>query len=136
MILLNFAHPLLPGHLRRVEELAGGQVEQVIEIACEIDTQRPLTPHVTALADACALTSTQWQTLPLLVNPPSLNYIALALLAEIHGRCGYFPTIVRLRPVPRSAPTRYEVAEVVNLQSARDDARQRRIEHRKEESKC
>ena len=33
------------------------------------------------------------------VVPPALNFITAVLLAELHGRMGYFPAIVRLRPV-------------------------------------
>jgi hypothetical protein len=40
-------------------------------------------------------------------------------------RCGYFPTHLRMRPVPGSTP-RYEPAEVLNLQAVRDEARKRR----------
>jgi len=78
------------------------------------------------LADAAGLAPDEWQTLPLVINPPGLAPLALALIAEIHGRCGYFPPILNLRPVPDSVPPRYEVAEVVNLQHVRDAARQRR----------
>jgi hypothetical protein len=45
------------------------------------------------------------------------------LLAELHGRMGYFPAIVRLRPMPESVPPRFEVAEVINLQAVREHAR-------------
>jgi hypothetical protein len=45
------------------------------------------------------------------------------LLAEIHGRSGFFPTILRLRPMPGSIPPQFEVAELLNLQSIRDAAR-------------
>jgi hypothetical protein len=41
---------------------------------------------------------------------------------------GYFPTILRIRPVPQSTPLRYEVAEVINLQSVRETARKLRKE--------
>lgn len=126
MILLNFAHPFTPDHIRQIEELAGQKVERVIEIRSQIDPQQPLAPQVVALVDAVGLTPAEWQTLPLLVNPPSLNFIAVVLLAELHGRCGYFPAMLRLRPVPESAPPRYEVAEIINLQSVRDEARKRR----------
>jgi hypothetical protein len=61
-----------------------------------------------------------------LVNPPSLNFIAVVLLAELHGRCSYFPAHLRLRPVQGSVPPRYEVAEVLNLQAVREEARRRR----------
>lgn len=126
MLLLNFSHPLTPDHIRQVEELTGQKVERVIEIPTQIDLQQPLGPQVVALADAAGLSPAEWQTLPLLVNPPSLNFIAVALLAELHGRCGYFPSMLRIRPVPGSTPPRYEVAEIVNLQTLREEARKRR----------
>jgi hypothetical protein len=126
MILLNFAHPLTSDHLRQIEALTGQAVERVVEINSQIDPQQPLVPQVVALADEAGLSPAEWQSLPLLVNPPSLNFIAVTLLAELHGRCGYFPAHLRMRPVPESIPPRYEVAEVINLQAVRDAARQKR----------
>lgn len=79
-----------------------------------------------ALADACGLSPVEWQTLPILVNPPALNVIAVALLAELHGRMGYFAPVLRLRLVAGSLPPRHEVAEVINLQALRAAARERR----------
>jgi hypothetical protein len=78
------------------------------------------------LADSADLTSEQWQTQPILVVLPSLNYAAAALLAELHGRMGYFPSIVRLRPVKDALPPRYELAEIIDLQALRASARKRR----------
>jgi len=72
------------------------------------------------------LTAEQWQTEPILVNLPSLNFIAALLLAELHGRMGYFPAIIRLRSVEGSTPTRYEVAEILNLETVRGAARKKR----------
>ncbi len=126
MILLNFAHPLTPDHLARIEALSDQAVERVIEVPSQVDTQQPLVPQVVALADACGLSPAEWQTLPLLVNPPSLNFIAVTLLAELHGRCGYFPAFLRMRPIPNATPPRFEPAEMVNLQNVREAARQRR----------
>ncbi len=91
MIVLNFAHPFTDEHIRRIEEITGSKVERVVEIPPRLDTQQPLVPQVVDLVDRCGLTPTEWQTLPLLINPPSLNFIAVVLLAELHGRCGYFP---------------------------------------------
>ena len=126
MILLNFSHPLTPDHLQHLKAMTGQQAERVIELNNQIDTQQPLVPQIIAIADSCTLSPTEWQTLPLLVNPPSLNFVAVALLAELHGRCGYFPAHLRMRPVQGSVPPRYEVAEVLNLQALRDAARERR----------
>ncbi|NPV30715.1 MAG: hypothetical protein HPY58_13940 [Firmicutes bacterium] len=126
MILLNFSHPLTAEQLQQLEELAGKKVDRVIEIDAQIDPQQPIVPQVIAMADRAGLTPQEWQTLPLLVNLPSLNFSAVTLLAELHGRCGYFLPAVRLRPVPGSVPPRFEVAEILNLQTIRECARGRR----------
>jgi hypothetical protein len=126
MILLNFSHPLTPDHLRQIEARTGRKVERVIEVHSQIDPQQPLAQQVMDLVDQAGLSPTEWQTLPLLVNPPSLNFIAIVLLAELHGRCGYFPAHLRLRPVQGSLPPQYEVAEVLDLQTLREAARRKR----------
>ena len=77
--------------------------------------------------DEAALPGETYQNAPILVNPPSLNFITALLLAELHGRMGYFPPVLRLRPVPDSLPPRYEVAEILNLQAVRDEARRKRF---------
>ncbi|MBX6773567.1 MAG: hypothetical protein IRY83_17755 [Chloroflexi bacterium] len=126
MIVLNFAHPLAPAQLDQLARQLGEPVERVIDIPCQVDVQAPLGPQVVALADRCGLSAAEWQSLPLLINPPSLNFVAVALLAELHGRCGYFPAHLRLRPVDGAVPRRYEIAEVLDLQGLRDAARARR----------
>ena len=82
--------------------------------------------QVRALADGVGLTSADWQTRRLLVNPPTLHVIAATLLAELHGRMGYFPPVLRLRPIPAALPPEFEVAEIINLQAVRDSAREQR----------
>jgi len=126
MILLNFTHPLTQEQVKEIEAITGQAVAEVRHVPVQFDPQQPFGPQAEALAEACRLTPEEWQTTPLLVVPPSLNFIAVVLLAELHGRMGYFPPMVRLRPVTGSTPTRYEVAEVINLQQIRDDARTRR----------
>lgn len=123
MILLNFAHPLTKQQLEQIESLTGESVERLIEINSQIDPQEPLIPQVMTLTDRCGLSPVEWQTLPILVNPPSLNFSAVILIAELHGRMGYFPPCIRLRPVKDALPPRFEVAEILNLQAVREAAR-------------
>jgi hypothetical protein len=126
MILLNYSHPLTPAQLAQIETLAEKKIERVIEIHSQIDAQAPLAPQVVALADKTELAPMEWQSAPIIVNPPSLNFVAVVLLAELHGRCGYFPAMLRMRPVPNSLPPQFEAAEIINLQAVRDDARKGR----------
>ncbi|MDW8318517.1 MAG: CRISPR-associated protein Csx15 [Anaerolineae bacterium] len=128
MILLNFSHPLTAAQLDQVRALLGRPDEplRLVEIPVQFDVQQPFAPQVQALLAQLPLSSAELQTEPILVNLPSLNYIAALLLAELHGRMGYFPPVVRLRPVAGSVPPRFEVAEVINLQALRDAARRQR----------
>ncbi|HEY9075258.1 MAG TPA: CRISPR-associated protein Csx15 [Anaerolineaceae bacterium] len=126
MLLLNFSHPLTPSQLTQVEAITHQPVEQVFNLPVSFDNAAPFLPQFAALMDTLPLTPDQLQTEPLLVNPPSLNFIAVLLLAELHGRMGYFPPMLRLRPIPDSLPPRYEVAEILNLQAVRDSARKTR----------
>lgn len=135
MLLLNFSHPLTPAQLSQLEALIGNHpegtgagVERVIAVPAQFDVAQPFAPQVEALLTQAPLTAEEWQTAPILIVPPALNFITAVLLAELHGRMGYFPAIVRLRPVAESVPPRFEVAEVINLQAVREHARQHRAQ--------
>ena len=126
MLLLNFGHPLTDAHLARIRELVGRDVDRILSVPTHLDHERPFDEQVRELLTTVPLTPEQWQTTPLIINPPSLAPITAVLLAEIHGRSGFFPTILRLRPVARTMPPQFEVAELLNLQAIRDSARTRR----------
>lgn len=126
MILLNFSHPLTPAQLEQIEAVTGQVVEQVVDLMPQLDHEMPFDSQVGELVDSVGLSSQEWQTRPLLVNPPGYAPAAVVLLAEMHGRMGYFPAMLRLRPIEGSNPPQYEVAEVINLQAVRDQARARR----------
>ncbi|HXF69998.1 MAG TPA: CRISPR-associated protein Csx15 [Thermoflexus sp.] len=126
MIVLNFSHPLTSEQLAQLEALTGRPVERVVEIPTHLDNKRPFGPQIVELVDRVGLSPTEWQVTPILVIPPALNFAAVLLIAELHGRMGYFPPCVRLRPVEGAVPPRYEVAEVLDLQGQREAARARR----------
>ncbi len=126
MIVLNFSHPLTADHLTQIETMAAQKIEQVIDIKVQFDNEQPFEPQLRELMTKTPLTSSEWQTKPLLVNLPSLNVIAALLLAELHGRMGYFPPVLRLRPIPNTTPVQFEVAEILNLQTVREKARKER----------
>jgi hypothetical protein len=125
MLMLNFSHPLSPAQVARVEMLVGESVG-VRTIATQFNHYEPFAQQAAALADAACLTAEEWQMLPLLVNLPGYAPGAGCLLAEIHGRSGHFPALLRLSPKDGNLPTVYVVSEVVNLQDVRERARIRR----------
>ncbi|MCG2787971.1 MAG: CRISPR-associated protein Csx15 [Anaerolineae bacterium] len=126
MILLNFSHPLTPDHLTTIETLTKNTVAQVVDLPIHFEHGQPFQPQLQKALEAVTLSPQEWQTAGILVNLPSFNYIAAMTLAELHGRMGYFPPILRMRPVEDAIPPRFEVAEVVNLQALRDAARKER----------
>jgi hypothetical protein len=126
MLVVNFSHPLTAHQQEQLEQLCGQPIDRVAEVKVHFRQEDPFRPQVVAAVDAAGLTGEEWQTLPLVVVPPALAPIACACLAELHGRMGHFPPIVRLRPRPDATPPVFDLAEVVNLQQLREEARQRR----------
>ena len=125
MLILNFTHPLTNEQQAQIEALANTPIEEVRTIRVQINQEEPLEPQITAIVDATGLSSEEWQTRPLLINPPGYAPAAFVLLAQLHGRIGHFPSLIRLRP-KYGATTTFEVAEILNLQTIREAARRQR----------
>lgn len=128
MIVLNFSHPITTAQRGDISDLSGYGIEMddVKEVNTQFAQEKPFAEQMAALVESVGLSSEQWQNERILVNLPSLNSIAALLLAEMHGRMGYFPAVLRLRPVAGSAPPQFEVAEILNLQAVREQARSQR----------
>jgi hypothetical protein len=125
MLILNFSHPLTQAQCAQIESLARTPIKEVRTIPVQIDQAASLAAQVVAIVNTVGLTSDEWQTEPLLVNPPGYAPAAFVLLAELHGRIGHFPSLIRLRP--KIGPiTTYEVAELLNLHEIREASRTRR----------
>jgi hypothetical protein len=122
MLLLNFTHPITDAQRAHLTATLGVEPE-IRPVTVQIDPAQPLAPQISALVDTLGLSAAAWQTTPMIINPPGYAPATAALLAELHGRSGYFPAILRLRPVVDTTPTVYEVAEIVNLQVVREQAR-------------
>lgn len=123
MIVINFSHPLTPTQITAIENLAGNVIQEVIQIKTQLDPQQPFGEQVKPLIESIPFLSQQWQTEAILINLPSFSPIAALVLAALHGRMGYFPAVVRLRPIEGKVPPQFEVAEILNLQAVRDSAR-------------
>ncbi len=126
MLLINFSHPLSQQQLAQIKAITGQPIQRAINAMPQFNEQQPFEPQLAALLDQIELSAEQWQTEPILVVLPALNFIAGALLANLHGRMGYFPHVVRTRPVEGSIPRRFEVAEILDLQAMRAAVRRAR----------
>ncbi|RJQ27274.1 MAG: hypothetical protein C4589_08685 [Peptococcaceae bacterium] len=126
MLVLNFSHPLLLDQCSQIEILINQKIEEIIEIPVHFNHNCSFTEQINKLVGCIELTSSDWQTKPILINPPSFAPISVVLLAELHGRMGYFPPCLRLAPVKGSIPPTFEVLEILDLQKVREEARQRR----------
>ena len=126
MILLNFSHPLSAEQLLLAESLVSSKFTSIIDIKTHLDHQTSFPSQVKKLVGDITLTSQQWQNSKILLVPPSLSIISCILLSELHGRMGYFPAVLRVKPVPGSTPPVFEPAEVLNLQAIRDASRENR----------
>lgn len=127
MHILNFAYPITDLQLEQINTLLKPQtVEEVYTIPVQFDPTVNFQPQLETLLSGIPLTTEELQSLPILINLPSLNSIAVMLLTSLHGRMGYFPSILRLRSKPNQTPPVFEVAEIINLQALRDQSRSER----------
>ena len=126
MIILNFSHPLTAVQQKQITAVTNHPITAVHNIPVQMNNGRSFPPQIQTIVNKIGLTAEQWQTTPILINPPAYAPAAAAMLAEMHGRIGHFPPIIRIRPVLDSVPPQYEVAEIINLQEIRSAARLQR----------
>lgn len=127
MLLLNFAHPLTSEQIEQIEHATLIPAPlAVTDVPTQFDPSQSYVEQARTLIDGISLSSTEWQTASLLINLPGHSSIAACVLAELHGRTGHFPSIIRLKFVETLAAPSYELAEVINLQTARELGRLRR----------
>ncbi|NTW83328.1 MAG: hypothetical protein HGB36_08180 [Chlorobiaceae bacterium] len=58
--------------------------------------------------------------------PAGYSAIWSVILADLHGRLGYFPDVVHLRPAQSASAEKYEVAEIMSLREVRHASREKR----------
>lgn len=126
MRIVNFSHPLTERNLEEIKTLAGSEVIEVINAQRHLNLDKPLEQQIEGWLEELGIAPEEWQTQPTLFNLPALNYGAAVLLAMLHGRMGYFPPVLRLRPDTAGMVPRFVVTEILNLQAIRERARGKR----------
>ncbi len=90
MLILNFTHPFTAEQREQIQTLAAPiSIEEIHTIPVQINQYEPLEAQITAIVNTTSLSSEEWQTCPLLINPPGYAPAAFVLLAELHGRIGH-----------------------------------------------
>ena len=120
--IINFAHPLTESQLAQISMLTGRNVSTVINSPVQLDLNSDVVAQTRSAVDAVPLNPEQWQNEPFVVNLPGLSSAAAIVIADIHGRCGYFPSICQIRRTNGDLPE-FEVSQIIALQSVREDAR-------------
>jgi hypothetical protein len=127
---INFSHPLTPHGLANLASMVGASDEHpplVRQVRCESNNDLPFGDQAMKIVDTVGFTSDEWRTANFIIIPPSLSILACAVLACIHGRCGYFPGAVRMdNTTPMGIPPVWEVAEIIGLSGLRETNRSMR----------
>lgn len=126
IVVLNFHQPITPPQREQLEKVADAKVLDIIEppsLPVRLEEGRSFVEQARELLDEMALTPEEWRTLPLAVNLPGFAPLAAVLVAQLQGRMSRLPHILRMRPTAADR-TMFEVAEVIELQRARDEAQE------------
>lgn len=123
MIVLNFAHPFTAAQLNQIETIAGEPIDQVLDFKVQFDLSISFADQVETLANRINLDPDTMQKELILVNLPSFNVIAAALVSWLEGLMGYLPSVIRISPNLDKTPTVFDVVEIINLHALRNRAR-------------
>jgi hypothetical protein len=124
MILLNFAHAISDVQLSQMHT-SGLEIAEIrSNIDTNVDLNQELAPQVVRLVDEMNLSPKEWQNVPFVVRVPSFPLVAVLVIAEIHGRSGYFPNCVNI--VPSEIRGQFNYIDQVSLSVVREEARKRR----------
>ena len=92
----------------------------------QLDLTRPFREQAQQLFASVGLADRDWERLAVLVHLPDSGAASAIILAVLHAKMGRFPAVLRMRAVPDRMPPRLEVAEIIDVQRLRDEARVRR----------
>lgn len=125
MLILNFSHPLTDANVGQLSQLISTSEFEIKQVKVQMQLDSGFVTQVKQIVNSIGLTPSEWQTKQIIINLPGMSPATAILLAELHGRMGYFPTIMRLSSV-QTAPPVFAVVEVIGLQDVRNEARKER----------
>lgn len=101
-----------------VSYLTNANVEKVINVSVTFDHRKPFEEQAKDIVAKCGLSDQEWKERNIVINPPSSNFMALAVVMEIFKRSGKIVPCVRLRPETNPDGSmritiHYDVAEIM-----------------------
>lgn len=129
IIIVNFTHPLKEDQKRDIAFELNCIIEDEINHQIQFDLSKPFGLQATEAINHIGLRPKVWQSGNIVINLPGLSPAAAAIIAELHGRIGHFPPVIRVSPLEQPSHTVYKVAEIINLQSIREKSRETRSRH-------
>lgn len=121
---INFSqHPVREASLHAIQLMTGAQSVETLDAPVQIDEEGSLAGQVARAIDR--LDGCDLANVNLVIVLPGLATAAACVVAELHGRVGYFPAIARLERKPGPVVL-YEIVEIIDLQSVRQHARTKR----------
>ena len=126
IVVINFSgHSLTSDQKRQIEEMENGFIGEVIEVPLHFDPSQSMKAQIERSIEGTGLTRDEWSSQNLYFVLPGLAPGAAAVLAYIHGLRGSFPKVIWIYQNPEDR-TRFDVAQILNLQDLRDTAREKR----------
>ena len=127
-LVLNFSsHLILPNQQQTIQKKMNWPTSELMDARLgNVPENRNFVATLVNHIEKIDLLPNEWQTCRMVVVPAGYAPAWSVLLAELHGRLGYFPDVVRLRPASTHAEEKFEVAEVVPLREIRGQARAKR----------
>lgn len=122
MIMLNFAEPLTEEAVSAISALSGRTVRRVVNLPPKFADNLPLVPQVRTLLDQAGFSKREWETTSLVVCLPNDPAAAALIVAEVAGRRGRTPSIVRF--IHEGPTGKKEPSEIISLHEVRKEARQ------------
>lgn len=119
-VVLNFSHPFTDEQKVEIANLLGIMMEEVqfqtnLSIQYQYENTEELVAQVMRQVASVGLSGSDWQTQRIVVNLPAHSGGAMIALTEMHGRMGYFPTVLRVE----RADDGFHFTEVVDLEALR-----------------
>ena len=121
MTLLNLAEPLSREDVSVIAALSGRRARRVVDVVPRFDANLPLAPQVSSLVDGLGFSTKEWETTSIVICLPPDPVAATLVVAEIAGRRGRAPTVVRYGAAKVGG--KREPAELISLHEVRKEAR-------------